>query len=177
MVPRMNTPSQSHSTHAPAMAPDPDPKDETEFVDHIRAIAQTRMHATSLRAVARQVGMSPSGLSKFLAGARPYSKTLARLRAWYLWQSEQPATLSPEETLAALQLLTAPLPISRRPEAAAVVVAGIRNCFGGTPPRWWTEFERLADDTISRSAQPTRRKFRRRIEHQPVQDWADDEPL
>ncbi|HEU4882353.1 MAG TPA: hypothetical protein VFT45_08915 [Longimicrobium sp.] len=86
--------------------------------------------------------MSPSGLSKFLDGGRPYTRTLARLRSWYLWQHEHPATLSPEEALAALQLLVAGAPMSRRPEAAHAAVAALREVFDDDPPAWWAAFER-----------------------------------
>lgn len=37
----------------------------------------------SLRGVARQIGMSPSGVQHFLAGAQPYAPTLRRLNRWY----------------------------------------------------------------------------------------------
>lgn len=162
--------------HRQPMSLDFSPEEDAQFVDWVRSTAQRRMDATSLRAVARQVGMSPSGLSKFLAGAHPYSKTLARLRAWYLWQGEQPATLSPQEALAALQLLTSPLPMNRRPDAAAGVVDALRICFGGNAPGWWAEFERLAHDTMVQPVQPSRRKSRR-LEDEPIRDWADTGPL
>lgn len=37
----------------------------------------------SLRGVARKIGMSPSGVQHFLAGAQPYAPTLRRLNRWY----------------------------------------------------------------------------------------------
>ncbi|WP_331123961.1 hypothetical protein [Longimicrobium sp.] len=143
------------------------------MVETIRAAARQRTGATSLRAVSRQVRMSPSGLSKFLAGARPYSKTLGRLRAWYLWHREQSAALSPEEALAALQLLTSPVPVRRRPELAQAVVAALRESFGGHPPAWWTEFERMVDETMHRSPRPEGRKHPRRAETHPLPERAD----
>jgi hypothetical protein len=50
----------------------------------IREEIAARVNATSLRRVAREVGMSPTGLRKFLDGADPYSPTVHRLRVWYL---------------------------------------------------------------------------------------------
>ena len=38
---------------------------------------------STLRAVAKEVGMSPSGLQNFLDGAAPYGKTREKLRFWY----------------------------------------------------------------------------------------------
>jgi hypothetical protein len=38
---------------------------------------------STLRAVAKSVGMSPTGLQNFLDGTNPYGKTRERLRFWY----------------------------------------------------------------------------------------------
>ena len=38
---------------------------------------------STLRTVAKEVGMSPTGLQKFLDGTNPYGKTRDRLRVWY----------------------------------------------------------------------------------------------
>jgi hypothetical protein len=48
-----------------------------------RAVEQT-VERSSLRQVARDVGMSPMGLKHLMAGANPYSPTLRRLKRWYL---------------------------------------------------------------------------------------------
>jgi hypothetical protein len=149
---------------------------DAELVEVFRTAARQRTDAASLRAVARQVGMSPSGLSKFLDGASPYAKTLARLRAWYLWQHENPATLSPQEALAALQLLVAGAPMNRRPEAAQAAVSALRDIFDHDPPAWWAEFERLVENTMYEPPRADTRKLRRREEEDPVLD-ADDAGL
>lgn len=49
----------------------------------LREAATERVKATSLRAASREIGMSPSGLQKFINGAEPYGPTIRRLRAWY----------------------------------------------------------------------------------------------
>lgn len=52
----------------------------------------------SLRQAAREVGMSPTGLSKFCDGGEPYSRTVLKLREWYAENrqaaapAERPAT-------------------------------------------------------------------------------------
>jgi transcriptional regulator with XRE-family HTH domain len=51
-------------------------------LDGIRAELEEALGTSSLRSVARAVGMSPSGLAKVLAGGQPYRPTLAKLRAW-----------------------------------------------------------------------------------------------
>lgn len=62
-------------------------RSETE-VEHaacerFRAALRQAIARSTLRAVAREVGMSPSGLQNFLDGTNPYGKTRERLRMWY----------------------------------------------------------------------------------------------
>ncbi len=52
-------------------------------LDRIRADLDERIAWSGLRSVAREVGMSPSGLQKVLAGSQPYRQTLVKLRAWH----------------------------------------------------------------------------------------------
>ncbi|HVH11557.1 MAG TPA: hypothetical protein VM759_00825, partial [Longimicrobium sp.] len=59
-----------------------DPRNTT--IKHLRETAAARVENTSLRSVAREIGMSPTGLKKFLLGTAPYSPTLRRLRNWYV---------------------------------------------------------------------------------------------
>lgn len=56
----------------------------TELIPTIRELVLRQVEATSLRNVANQIGMSPSGLSKFMNGAAPYQKTVGKLESWYL---------------------------------------------------------------------------------------------
>ena len=51
-------------------------------LDEIRAELEEALGTSSLRSVARAVGMSPTGLTKLLAGAHPYRQTVTKLRAW-----------------------------------------------------------------------------------------------
>ena len=75
--------------------------------DRIRAFAHARVRETSLREVARDVGMSYSGLHSFLRGGEPYLRTRERLRAWYLRTHHQGAPPpTHEEVDAALMVLT-----------------------------------------------------------------------
>lgn len=52
-------------------------------VAELRSAAAARVEATSLRRTAREIGLSPTGLSKFLSGTKPYMKTLRKLRRWF----------------------------------------------------------------------------------------------
>jgi hypothetical protein len=62
----------------------PTPHNREATVRHLREMAAARVENTSLRGVAREIGMSPTGLKKFLLGTAPYSPTVRRLRKWYL---------------------------------------------------------------------------------------------
>lgn len=72
------------------------------------ALADAIDHST-LRAVARSVGMSPSGLTKFLDGTKPYGPTVERLREWYFRQAGMHQT-PPEEIVGVLRRLVVTLP-------------------------------------------------------------------
>lgn len=51
--------------------------------DHIRNALRLAIERTSLRGVAAQVGMSPTGLQEFVDGSSPYGKTRAKVRTWF----------------------------------------------------------------------------------------------
>ncbi len=53
-------------------------------VADLRQALKAEAQATSLRNVSRMVGMSPTGLQKFLDGGHPYSATRRKLERWYL---------------------------------------------------------------------------------------------
>ena len=95
------------------------------FTARLRAAASARVEATSLRGVSREIGMSATGLSKFLDGNAPYLPTLNRLRNWYLRHAVSPAsTLSEEDAHAALALLVHDL----SPEARHAAIGEMLRC-------------------------------------------------
>lgn len=63
-----------------------DPVAFSQELGEIRRALQLYLDEASLRQAAREVGMSPTGLSKFLDGAEPYARTVKKLRAWYTAQ-------------------------------------------------------------------------------------------
>jgi hypothetical protein len=96
-------------------------------VEHFREAAAARVERSSLRKVAREIGMSPTGLKKFLQGTAPYSPTLRRLRSWYVQHAETPADdLPPEAADAALTVLMDDLPSEPRRRTAD----GVLDCLG-----------------------------------------------
>ena len=56
---------------------------ERAACERYRGAVRLAIANSTLRAVAREVGMSPSGLQKFLDGTNPYGMTRDRLRVWY----------------------------------------------------------------------------------------------
>jgi hypothetical protein len=115
-----------------------DPKNAS--IRHIREVATARVQATSLRRVAREIGMSPTGLRKFLDGTEPYTPTLHRLRVWFVRFAATPAgEVSHEEASAALAILTHDLsPTPRRMAAQGMLdlLARGYEVSGRARPAW-----------------------------------------
>lgn len=91
---------------------------------------------SSLRAVAVSVGMSPTGLSRFLDGTQPYARTVERIRRW----SERHAGLDgvqPERIAAELRRIvgTLPDPDSGVANLLEAVERSYRSA-GLAPPAW-----------------------------------------
>ncbi|HET7228449.1 MAG TPA: hypothetical protein VFJ16_00470 [Longimicrobium sp.] len=112
-------------------------------VQHLREMAAARVENTSLRGVAREIGMSPTGLKKFLGGTSPYSPTLRRLRKWYLQHASLPTgEVSYHDASAALVVLTHDLQPEPRREASECVLECLERGYdlsGRARPRWVTE--------------------------------------
>jgi hypothetical protein len=121
--------------------PSGQPKEAT--VHYMRALAAARVEHTSLRGVAREIGMSPTGLKKFLLGTAPYSPTLRRLRKWYVHHAALPTgEVDYEDASAAIAVLTHDLPGEPRREAADCVLDCLGRGYDATGrarPRWVSE--------------------------------------
>jgi hypothetical protein len=83
---------------------------DTEL-DQLRAELEKELGRSSLRSVARAIGMSATGLSKLLAGGQPYRRTLTKLRAWKAQRGGDESTVTVE---AALETLLRRVPERRR---------------------------------------------------------------
>ena len=84
---------------------------DQRLIPQLRTAVIERVERTSLRSAAREIGMSPTGLKKFLDGNMPYTKTIHRLRRWYLQHTAQKREeLSDEDAFAALRVLVFDLP-------------------------------------------------------------------
>lgn len=77
-----------------------------------------RIEHTSLRAVAAEVGLSKSGLTKFIAGGAPYSKTQRALEHWYVRAlSSRDDDVSDADEEVALAVVLQRVPCMKREEA------------------------------------------------------------
>lgn len=103
-------------------------------VTTLRRAASRAVDASSLRAVAKSLGMSPSGLQKFLDGARPREATRRKLQLWYA--REGSGQVSTVAAIAALDVLVADLPPDARPQAIKAVLAALSAVDSGRCLEW-----------------------------------------
>ena len=91
-----------------------------------------------MRHVAREVGMSPSGLQKFLAGSQPYSATRRKLERWHAKSGGEPDHHS---DVSALEVLVHDLPPIERPRAMRQLLQGLEKVFPGNLFRRFGAFQ------------------------------------
>lgn len=132
-------------------------------VTHLRETAAARVENTSLRDVAREIGMSPTGLKKFLHGASPYAATLRRLRSWYVqYAAVRQDSLGLEDAYTAVNVLGHDL----TPEACRIMAARVAEAVAGgytdsgkEVPNWLAElrarFETAGSISTSPGARPS----------------------
>lgn len=116
------------------------PDQPVTSLERLRETVALRVQATSLRTVARQVGMSPAALEKFLAGETPYSRSRQRLQEWWAREAARPRVdLSAEGIEVAIGALVRDLPPEHRVVAIRRVVAALRRVYreqGAPQPTW-----------------------------------------
>jgi len=99
-------------------------------LERLRETVALRVQATSLRAVARQVGMSPSGLEKFLSGGTPYSRSRQKLQDWWEREGSRPRSeVSTEGIEVAVGALVRDLPVEFRAEAVQRLIRALRDVY------------------------------------------------
>ncbi|MGQ0813066.1 MAG: hypothetical protein ACT4O1_01190 [Gemmatimonadota bacterium] len=121
----------------------------------LRDVVAARVEAESLRSVARNVGMSPSGLQKFIDGASPYSATRQRLERWYVRETAAyRANVSEESALAALSILVRDLPSKQRAHARARVLEALEQSYPQNRRPAWLRKLRLRVGNEDRDSVP-----------------------
>lgn len=118
-------------------------------IELIREALQRAVERGSLRAVAKEVGMSPTGLQGFLDGAEPYYKTLAKTRIWYaLRWADRGSELGSDTAVALVDTLLGEIPAGRRAAARERVLRAFAGAFEAAdvaPPAWTDVARREAD--------------------------------
>lgn len=109
-------------------------------LDTLREAAREAVDASSLRAVAREIGMSPTGLDRILKGSQPYRAITRKLNDWYLRTMRvRGQRLGPETAREVLSLLTDHLPPDERGGAMEEVLEALRSRTaraGAAVPPW-----------------------------------------
>jgi hypothetical protein len=104
----------------------------------LRAAVTAAVEESSLRGVAREVGLSPTGLSKFLAGSRPYQRTRRKLERWAAGRGAQRGGLAGGDASHLLRVLLQDLPPGAVPAAQDRLVSALESVYsasrGGMPP-------------------------------------------
>lgn len=112
----------------------------SEEIDQLRRLATRRIAETSLRQVAKDIRMSPSGLQKFADGSDPYAKSIVKLRAWRARLAVASGTpVQSEDADSALQLLTTGLESEPRAQAILGALDLFGRAYGDEPPAWIPE--------------------------------------
>lgn len=120
------------------------------MLDEIFDALAEAVAATSLRQVAQEVGMSPTGLSGLIERRRCYFRTRLKLLGWFARPEvrarlrQGARELSPETASAALDLLTRHLPLEGQRARAQAVLAALAEetrAGGGPVPSWLRELE------------------------------------
>ena len=106
---------------------------------HLRAAVERQVSARSLRNAARQVGMSPTGLQKFLAGSEPTVATCRKLERWAFDRAASGELPSAEIALAILRVLVDALPPRGHAEAVDRLMGVLECGYGDEPPSWLRE--------------------------------------
>jgi hypothetical protein len=97
----------------------------------VRAVA-----ASTVRAVASEVGISHPGLMKFVAGAKPQTVTMRKLLIWYVRQS---VTMDEGTATAAITMLVNGYPQHEREDVRKRLFEVLREAHtaaGREPPDW-----------------------------------------
>ena len=79
----------------------------------IRDALRSAIKRSTLRSVALRVGMSPTGLQEFVAGANPYGKTREKVRNWF-YREAGFSTIAPDDAVVLMRRLVGTLPEPER---------------------------------------------------------------
>jgi hypothetical protein len=104
----------------------------------LREAVEQQVAERSLRHAARQVGMSPTGLQKFLSGTAPAESTCRKLERWAFERAAAGEPPTAESALAVLRFLVGALPPRRHLEALGRLLTVLESAHAeaGAAPEW-----------------------------------------
>jgi hypothetical protein len=106
----------------------------------LRAAVAAAVEESSLRGVARDVGLSPTGLGKFLSGSRPYASTRRKLERWAASHgAARKGGLAQGQAVHLLRVLLQDLPPGAVPAAEDRMVAALEAVYSASragTPQW-----------------------------------------
>jgi hypothetical protein len=109
-------------------------------VDVLREAVRSAVKASGQRQVARDIGMSATGLRAFLKGGEPFEATRQKLTAWYVRTAQERGEhTSPATARAALGILLEGLPEKEREELEAEFLRALAakwRALRRSPPEW-----------------------------------------
>jgi hypothetical protein len=104
---------------APAASPAPHPDPEVDW-EAVRDEVAHAVERTSLREMADVLGISASGLAKFVGGAMPYQKTRRKYLRWFM-EDDGRARTDDAVLRAATVVILRHVPPGRREEASRIL--------------------------------------------------------
>ena len=110
----------------------------------LRRALLAHVDSTSLRHVARQVGMSPTGLQKFMDGGEPYAATRRKLERWFVLHgpARGEAGLRGDSALTILRVLVQDLSPARHRATMERLLGALEEAYAAArvdPPAWLAE--------------------------------------
>jgi hypothetical protein len=108
----------------------------------LRDAVERQAAARSLRHAARQVGMSPTGLQKFLSGTVPADATCRKLERWAFARAAAGEPPTGAGAVGALRHLAGALPPRLHVHAVDRLLSVLEAAYEGHPPAWLADARR-----------------------------------
>jgi hypothetical protein len=134
-----------------SMTPNEQRSTRSATVEHLRGSVAAHAGNRSLRRVAREIGMSATGLKKFLERTDPYFPTLRRLQTWYVKHAAgESGSFQLEDASAAINVLLHDLSPQARQGMAGRMIEVLARGYdetGTDTPVWLSDLRaRHADE-------------------------------
>ena len=122
---------------------------ESPTVRILREAVRRALRGRSLRTVAKEIGMSPMGVSSFLEGGGPYAVSELKLMGWYLAHGVDEPEPSAESVRVIRALLVDGFPPDERNAAAKKLADALMLVYrkaGLKPPAWIEKLKEMGPE-------------------------------